>query len=111
MAYMNAFGINDEVVNKNDEIGRIIRVTPTGRLVVEFESGYRKSFRSDGNICNNDVWSYDRIYPLTDATRKRIDDDRTVRKCQSRLRTAKLTPEQARKILEILSDDAEKGEQ
>ena len=108
------FSVGQLVVTTNDSIGTVKRITPTGRVVVRFESGYEETYRKDGSAFSNDIWSYERIVPLTDERLRQIYEKETVKKCRKMFEETKLTYDQAVRILEILcpngDDNVQSGE-
>ena len=102
----NKYSVGDNVVTDKDTIGVVKRVTPTGRVVVSFMNGrYEQTFRPDGwEVGNDSVYYKSRIEPLTEERYEEIYKKHMIQKCRRMFDKAKLTPEQAKKIMEILED-------
>lgn len=104
------FAVGQQVITTNDSIGTVKRITPTGRVVVRFESGYEETYRKDGSAFSNNIWSHEWIVPLTDERLRQIRAKETIRKCRRVFEETKLTYDQAVHILEILCPNGDENE-
>lgn len=98
------FSVDERVVTNHDCIGTVLRITPTGRVVVDFGT-YKETYRPDGSSFSNDVWNHDYIHPLTPEREQKIREGRTIRYCIRRFRDTQLSYKQAQAILMILEEN------
>ena len=104
---LSNLNVGDRVVTQNDTIGIIKRITPTGRIVVDF-GNYESRFGKDGwELGNGSVWFKTRIDPLTTEREQKILDAKTIRLCIKYFDTHHnlLTPEKAMLIMQILKGE------
>lgn len=88
--------------NRVERIETVTRVTPTGRIRIE---GRDCQFDKYGKELGGDAWSGRAYLSIpTDEDYKRIRETETISKAESLMKNAKLTYEQAVKIIEILED-------
>ena len=105
MADISKCEVGDKVVTDRDHIGTIIRITPTGRIVVSF-GNYEARYGKDGwELGKGSVFYKSRIVPLTAEKEKQLEEQAMVRKCISLFekKEKQLTSDKAKKIIEILS--------
>ena len=101
--------IGDKVITNKDKIGQVIRITPTGQIVVSFGS-VQGRYKRDGWSLGGDVWSKTKIRKATKEDFERIQEKKVLAACGvlfDKYRN-QLTLEQALAIVEILKKEEEK---
>ena len=97
--------VGDEVVTTRDRVGKVIRITPTGRIVVRFSNGYEHTFRADGVGFDNDLWHNEIIVPLTAKKKRELYERSVIIKCRKEFNEASIDFDKAQRILKILLED------
>ena len=95
--------VGDQVVTRrHNRIGNVIRITPTGRIVVRFDERYTKTFHVDGSEFGGDHFYPDGIEPMTETKKREIQGERTILRCKDMFKNAIISYEQAEQIIKIL---------
>ena len=98
--------VGDEVITNWDTIGVVKRITPTGRIVVDF-GNYEVRYGKDGQeLGNESVYYKANIRLLTPEKKQELEDIKTIRLCIKYfdLHHDLLTVEKAIRIVEILKE-------
>lgn len=97
------FSVGDRVYCK-DKIGTIIRITPK-RTKIEVDFGdYTDTFDKNGMINASEPYFIRQIRHLTPEMEKHIQEQDIIKKCKDMFSRTSLNVEQARKIMEILTE-------
>ena len=100
------FCVGDKVIYGN-RIGKIINITPKRKdMTVDFGT-HESVFDVYGRKRHRDKWDASQIVKWTPEGQKKIDDTIAIRRCQIMFENisgrGKLTPDQAREIIKILT--------
>ena len=104
--------VGDEVITNWDTIGVVKRITPTGRIVVDF-GNYEVRYGKDGQeLGNESVYYKANIRLLTPEKKQELEDMKTIRSCIKYfdLHHDLLTVKKAIKIVEVLKGYDNSGE-
>lgn len=99
------FNVGDKVICES-VIGKVISITPKRKNIKVDFGRYTLTFGFDG-WTHGDVWNARCIEKWTPEKQKIIDDKMVIYKCKKMFEDIKLTPDMARKIIDILSEKTE----
>ena len=102
--------VGDKVITKrfcgmgSRSIGTIVKITPKRQDIVVDFGNYQETFDKTGWQKGGDIWYKSWIELLTPEIEKELQDAAMIRKCKDVFNKTKLTPELAKKILEVLNE-------
>ena len=110
------FKVGDRVISSaasgfgSQVIGTVVKITEKRKDVVVDFGNYKETYDRTGWQKGGDIWFKSTIKLLTPERAERIRRDHVIYKCKEKFKNAKITYEQAVKILEILESEGNKSE-
>lgn len=103
------FKVGDKVITQHintgyGRIGTVIKITPKRQDIVVDFGDYQETFDKSGWQKSDDVWYRSSIILFTPEIEKELQDAALIRKCKDVFSKTNLTPELAKKILELLNE-------
>ena len=104
------FKVGDKVIANHfggmetRSIGTIVKITPKRQDIVVDFGNYQETFDKTGWEKGSNIWYKSSIELLTPEIEKELQDAAMIRKCKDVFSKTKLTPELAKKILEVLNE-------
>ena len=107
------FKVGDKVISSNvsgfgsQVTGTVVKVTEKRKDVVVDFGNYKETYDKTGWQKGGDIWFKSTIRLLTPEIEEDIRQKNIIYKCKEKLKNAKITYEQAVKILEVLESEKE----